>query len=40
MALILAVLLIALILGGLGFVGHLLWWVLVVVLVSGCSDSP
>lgn len=33
MALILAVLLIALILGGLGFAIHVLWWVALVVLV-------
>ena len=33
MALILAVLLIALILGGLGFAVHVLWWIALVVLV-------
>jgi uncharacterized membrane protein YqjE len=33
MLLILAVLLLALILGGLGFVVHVLWWVALVVLV-------
>ncbi|HKB30460.1 MAG TPA: hydrophobic protein [Streptosporangiaceae bacterium] len=33
MALILAVLLIALILGGLGFAVHVLWWIAVIVLV-------
>ena len=33
MALILAVLLIALILGGLGFAVHILWWIALVVLV-------
>jgi hypothetical protein len=33
MALILAVLLLALLLGGLGFAAHILWWVAVIVLV-------
>lgn len=33
MALILAVLLIALLLGGLGFAVHVLWWIALVVLV-------
>lgn len=33
MALILAVLLIALILGGLGFAVHVLWWIALIVLV-------
>jgi hypothetical protein len=33
MLLILAVLLLALILGGLGFVVHVLWWIALVVLV-------
>ena len=33
MAIILAVLLIALILGGLGFAVHLLWWIALIVLV-------
>jgi uncharacterized membrane protein YqjE len=33
MLLILAVLLLALILGGLGFVVHVLWWVALIVLV-------
>ncbi len=33
MALILAVLVIALILGGLGFAVHVLWWIALVVLV-------
>ncbi|MGI8332570.1 hydrophobic protein [Actinomadura scrupuli] len=33
MALILAVLLLALLLGGLGFAAHVLWWVAVIVLV-------
>jgi hypothetical protein len=33
MALIIAVLLIALILGGLGFAVHVLWWIALIVLV-------
>ncbi len=33
MALIIAVLLIALILGGLGFAVHMLWWIALIVLV-------
>jgi hypothetical protein len=33
MALILVVLLLALILGGLGFAAHVLWWIAVIVLV-------
>ena len=33
MAIILAVLLLALILGGLGFAVHLLWWIALIVLV-------
>ncbi len=33
MAIILAVLLLALILGGLGFVVHVLWWIALIVLV-------
>jgi hypothetical protein len=33
MALILAVLLLALLLGGLGFAAHVLWWIAVIVLV-------
>jgi hypothetical protein len=34
MAVILGVLLLALILGGLGFAAHLLWWVAVIVFVA------
>ncbi|GAA1987083.1 hydrophobic protein [Catenulispora subtropica] len=34
MAVILTVLLIALILGGLGFAAHLLWWIAVIVFVA------
>jgi hypothetical protein len=33
MALILLLLLLALLLGGLGFAGHILWWIALVVLV-------
>jgi hypothetical protein len=48
MAVILAVLLLALILGGLGFAVHVLWWVAVIVLVlwllgfvlTGASGGP
>ena len=35
MAIILAVLLLALILGGLGFAVHVLWWIALIVLVLG-----
>lgn len=34
MALIIAVLLLALLLGGLGFASHVLWWIAVIVLAA------
>ena len=40
MAIILAVLLLALILGGLGFAVHVLWWIALIAASASGSEAP